>query len=496
MSATEPYAGPGPALHPGASPNADEVVAFAREHRVELVDLKFTDLPGTWQHFAVAARELEEDLLTAGVGFDGSSIRGFQDISESDMLLVPDPATAILDPFHEEPTLSLVCDVRDPVTGEWYSRDPRQVARKAEAHLMRSGIADTAYFGPEAEFYIFDHVAYGQEANRGFYEVDSHEGYWNAGAGFATNGSRSLANLAYRNRSQQGYFPAPPLDTLADLRGRMTLTLERMGVTVEVHHHEVGGPGQAEIDMRFQPLLRMADAMQLYKYVVRNVARRAGKTATFMPKPIFEENGSGMHTHQSLWKDGETLMYDKDGYGLLSDTARHYVGGLLAHAPALLAFCAPTTNSYKRLVPGFEAPVSLLYSRRNRSAAVRIPVYFDSPKAKRVEFRSPDPAANPYLAFAAMLMAGLDGVQRGIEPPEPIDANLYELPPERRAEIPQVPTSLDRVLDALEADHAFLLAGDVFTSDLLAAYIAHKRDEVDEVRLRPHPWEFAIYFDA
>ena len=319
MSATEPFAGPGPVLHPGASPNAERVVAFAREHGVALVDLKFTDLPGTWQHFAVAARELEEDLLTAGVGFDGSSIRGFQDISESDMLLVPDPATAILDPFHEEPTLSLVCDVRDPVTGEWYSRDPRQVARKAEAHLTRSGIADTAYFGPEAEFYIFDHVAYGQEANRGFYEVDSHEGYWNAGAGFATNGSRTLANLAYRNRSQQGYFPAPPLDTLADLRGRMTLTLERMGVTVEVHHHEVGGPGQAEIDLRFQPLLRMADSMQLYKYVVRNVARQAGKTATFMPKPIFEENGSGMHTHMSLWKSGETIMFDADNYALLSD---------------------------------------------------------------------------------------------------------------------------------------------------------------------------------
>jgi glutamine synthetase len=496
VSATEPYAGPGPALHPGASPGAEEVVAFAREHRVALVDLKFTDLPGTWQHFAVAARELEEDLLTAGVGFDGSSIRGFQDISESDMLLVPDPATAILDPFHEEPTLSLVCDVRDPVTGAWYSRDPRRVARKAEAHLTRSGIADTAYFGPEAEFYIFDHVAYGQEPNRGFYEVDSHEGYWNAGAGFATDGARPLANLAYRNRSQQGYFPAPPLDTLADLRGRMTLTLERMGVTVEVHHHEVGGPGQAEIDLRFQPLLRMADSMQLYKYVVRNVARQAGKTATFMPKPIFEENGSGMHTHQSLWKDGQTLMYDREGYGLISETARHYVGGLLTHAPALLAFCAPTTNSYKRLVPGFEAPVSLLYSRRNRSAAVRIPVYFDSPKAKRVEFRSPDPAANPYLAFSAMLMAGLDGIDRRIEPPDPIDANLYELPAAQRVAIPQVPTSLDRVLDALEADQQFLLAGDVFTEDLIEAYLEHKRAEVDEVRLRPHPWEFALYFDA
>jgi glutamine synthetase len=499
VSVTEPPGGPGapaPALRPGETPSAEEVVAFAREHRVALVDLKFTDLPGTWQHFAVAARELEEDLLTGGVGFDGSSIRGFQEISESDMLLVPDPATALIDPFHEEPTLSMVCDVRDPVTGEWYSRDPRQVTRKAERHLRDTGIADTAFFGPEAEFYIFDHVAYGQEANRGFYEVDSHEGYWNAGAGFATNGTRSLANLAYRNRSQQGYFPAPPLDTLADLRGRMSLMLERMGVTVEVHHHEVGGPGQAEIDLRFQPLLRMADAMQLYKYVVRNVARQAGKTATFMPKPIFAENGSGMHTHQSLWRGGETLMYDAEGYGLLSETARHYVGGLLSHAPALLAFCAPTTNSYKRLVPGFEAPVSLLYSQRNRSAAVRIPVYFSSPKSKRIEFRSPDPTANPYLAFAAMLLAGLDGIQRRIEPPEPLDANLYELPEDRRAGIPQVPTSLDRVLEALEADREFLLAGDVFTRDLIDAYVGHKREEVDEVRLRPHPWEFALYFDA
>ena len=501
MSVTDPHVGssaPSLALRTpsGQEPQAHDVVRFARDHRVALVDLKFTDVPGTWQHFAVAARELEEDLLTDGVGFDGSSIRGFQEISESDMLLVPDPATATIDPFHEQPTLSLVCDVRDPVTGEWYSRDPRHVARKAERHLRDTGIADTAYFGPEAEFYIFDHVAYGQAPNRGFYEVDSSEGYWNAGAGFATDGERQLPNLAYTNRSQRGYFPAPPLDTLADLRGRMALTLERMGVTVEVHHHEVGGPGQAEIDLRFEPLLRMADAMQVYKYVVRNVARQAGKTATFMPKPIFEENGSGMHIHQSLWRGGETLMYDAEGYGRLSETARHYVGGLLAHAPALLAFCAPTTNSYKRLVPGFEAPVSLLYSQRNRSAAVRIPVYFDSPKSKRVEFRSPDPTANPYLAFSALLMAGLDGIRNATEPPDPVDANLYDLPPDAARDIPQVPTSLDRVLDALEADHAFLLAGDVFTRDLLDAYVEHHREEVDEIRLRPHPWEFALYFDA
>ena len=386
--------------------------------------------------------------------------------------------------------------MRDPITGESYSRDPRHVARKAEAHLTSTGIADTAFFGPEAEFYIFDHVAYGQAANRGFYEVDSPEGFWNAGrASGATATARSPTSATPTAPSRATSRP-PPLDTLADLRGRMALTLERMGVEVEVHHHEVGGPGQAEIDLRFQPLLRMADAMQLYKYVARNVARQAGKMATFMPKPIFEENGSGMHTHQSLWKGGETLMFDADGYALLSDTARHYIGGLLAHAPALLAFCAPTTNSYRRLVPGYEAPVSLLYSQRNRSAAVRIPVYFTHPKAKRVEFRSPDPSANPYLAFAALLMAGLDGIQRRLEPPEPIDENLYELPPERQAQIAQVPTSLDRVLDALEADHEFLLAGDVFTDDLIEAYIEHKRGEVDEVRLRPHPWEFALYFDA
>jgi glutamine synthetase len=493
-------AGPPLAISPatGAAVGPEDVVAFARKHAVTLVDLKFTDLPGTWQHFAVSARELEEDLLTAGAGFDGSSIRGFQAIDESDMLLVPDPSTAVIDPFHEQPTLSLICDVRDPLTGEWYSRDPRHVARKAESHLRASGIADTAYFGPEAEFYIFDHVAYAQEPQRAFYEVDSSEGYWNAGAGFSADGHGDgrAPNLAYRNRSQQGYFPAPPLDTLADLRGRMALLLERMGVIVEVHHHEVGGPGQAEIDLRFQPLLRMADAMQLYKYVARNVARQAGKTATFMPKPIFAENGSGMHTHQSLWRDGETLMFDESGYGLLSQTARHYVGGLLAHAPALLAFCAPTTNSYKRLVPGYEAPVNLLYSQRNRSAAVRVPVYFASPKSKRVEFRTPDPTANPYLAFAALLLAGLDGIKREIEPPDPIDENLYQLPPERQAQIAQVPTSLDSALAALDGDHDFLLAGDVFTPDLLEAYLEHKRGEIDEVRLRPHPWEFALYFDC
>jgi glutamine synthetase len=483
-----------PASDPAPTPA--DVAAFAEDHNVGLIDLKFTDLPGTWRHFAVHARELGESLMTEGAGFDGSSIRGFQDIQESDMLLVPDPATATIDPFHEYPTMSMICDVRDPESGENYSRDPRHVARKAERHLLSTGIADTAQFGPEAEFYVFDHVAFGQEANRGFYEVDSPEGFWNTGLGFGRDGGADSANIGFRNRARQGYFPVSPFDTLHDLRGRMTMTLERMGVEVEVHHHETGGPGQAEIDLRFQPLVRMADVMQLYKYVVRNVASQAGKVATFMPKPIFEESGSGMHIHISLWKDGETLMFDEGGYALISETARQFVGGLLRHGPALLAFCAPTTNSYKRLVPGYEAPVSLLYSKRNRSAAVRIPMYTRSPRFKRVEFRPPDSSANPYLAFAALLMAGVDGIRNGIEPPDPIDENLYELAPERQARIEHLPQSLPRALDALEADQDFLLAGDVFTPDLIGAYVALKRAEVDAVRRRPHPWEFALYLDA
>jgi glutamine synthetase len=366
---------------------------------------------------------------------------------------------------------------------------------KAEEHLRSTGVADLAYFGPEAEFYVFDHVAFDQQANTAFYEVDSEEGHWTSGQGFQRRGE-GLSALGYTNRSQEGYFPAPPNDTLSDLRARMVIVLEALGIQTESHHHEVGGPGQGEIDLRFLPLLEMADALQLHKYVVKNTAKEAGKSATFLPKPIFEENGSGMHVHQSLWKDGETLMHAADGYGLLSPLALHYAAGLLEHAPALLAFCAPTTNSYRRLVPGYEAPVLLKHSQRNRSAAVRIPMYSASPKTKRLEFRPPDPLANPYLALPAMLMAGLDGIERELDPGEPMDTNLYELPPEQLADIPTVPATLDEALDALDADHAFLTRGGVFTDDLISAYVEFRRDQSDRVKIRPHPYEFPMYFDG
>jgi glutamine synthetase len=471
---------------------ADDVLQFARDHGVEMVDLKFTDLPGTWQHMQLPLETFEPDDFHAGLGFDGSSIRGFQEINESDMLLKPDPGTAIIDPYYAVPTLSLVCSVADPLTHDPYSRDPRHVAEKAERHLADMGIADTAFFGPEAEFFVFDHLAYEQREHRAFYEIDSVEGFWNTGK--ALDGQ---PNLAHKLRQKEGYFPVPPADSLADIRAEMVLTMISLGIACEFHHHEVSSGGQGEIDMRFQPLLRMADQMMLYKYVVKNTAARHGKVATFMPKPIFEENGSGMHVHQSLWSGGETLMFDADSYAGLSDVARHYVAGLLAHAPALLAFCAPTTNSYRRLVPGFEAPVNLVYSARNRSACVRIPVYSSEPKAKRVEFRTPDPTANPYLAFSALLLAGLDGIERQLEPGEPLDEDIYELPPERLAAVASVPASLEASLNALEADHAFLLKGDVFTTDLIETYIVFKREsEIDAIRMRPHPWEFALYHDA
>ena len=477
----------------GAQPK--DVLDLAERHGAELVDLKFTDLPGTWQHMGMALRSLDEEAFSEGIGFDGSSIRGFQEIYESDMLLMPDPDSAILDPFYEAPTISVVCTVLDPISREPYTRDPRYVATKAEAHLRSTGIADVCYFGPEAEFYVFDHVAFDQQAHTAFYEVESEEGHWTSGQGFQRRG-QGLSSLGYKNRSQEGYFPAPPNDTLSDLRGTMVLVLESLGILTESHHHEVGGPGQGEIDLRFLPLLEMADALQLHKYVVKNTAKQAGKTATFMPKPIFEENGSGMHVHQSLWKDGETLMHAADGYALLSPLALRYAAGLLAHAKALLAFCAPTTNSYRRLVPGYEAPVLLKHSQRNRSAAVRIPMYSPSPKAKRIEFRPPDPLANPYLAFSAMLMAGLDGIERELDPGEPIDRNLYELPPEELGDIPTVPTSLDQALDALEDDHEFLTRGDVFTEDLIETYVEFRREQSDRVKIRPHPYEFPLYFDG
>jgi glutamine synthetase len=478
---------------------AKHALEMAREHGVRMVDFKFTDLPGTWQHVSLSIHGLDEDAFEDGLGFDGSSIRGFQEISESDMILVPDPATAVIDPFHEQRTMSIICNIFDPITREPYNRDPRYIAQKAEGYLIETGIADTCFMGPEAEFFVFDHVAFDQSVNKAFYEVDSKQGFWNRGAGFLGNGSRDgePGNLGYTLRPQEGYFPAPPADTHSDLRGRMVVVLEEMGIPCEFHHHEVSAGGQAEIDLRFDKLLRMGDKLQTYKYVVKNVAYQAGKSATFMPKPLFEENGSGMHVHQSLFRGGENAMYDFNGYGLLSREALNYIAGVLAHGRALMAFCAPTTNSYRRLVPGYEAPVNLCYSQRNRSAAVRIPVYHASEKAKRIEFRSPDPTANPYLAFSAMMMAGLDGIQSRLDPGLPVDEDLFELPEEQLAQIPSVPGSLADALDALEQDHEFLLKGGVFTEDLIETWIEYKREqEVDPIRLRPHPWELALYYDV
>ncbi|GIU97403.1 MAG: glutamine synthetase [Actinomycetota bacterium] len=470
-----------------------DVLAMLAETGAQIVDLRFCDLPGLMQHFSIPAGELTEEIFEEGIGFDGSSIRGFQEIQESDMLLVPDPETAWLDPFTKHPTLNINCFVKDPVTGEWYSRDPRHVARKAELYLRQTGIADTSYWGPECEFYIFDAVRFDQNQHEGYYHLDAIEGVWNSGRDRELDGT---PNLGYKPRYKEGYFPVPPMDHYQDLRSEMVLNLQRAGVETEVHHHEVGTAGQAEIDIRYGTLLATADKVMTYKYVVKNTARRHGKTVTFMPKPIFQDNGSGMHTHQSLWLEGENLFWDEVGYAGISDTARWYIGGLLAHAASLLAFTNPTTNSYRRLVPGYEAPINLVYSQRNRSAAVRIPVFSRRPATKRLEFRTPDPTCNPYLAFSAMLMAGLDGIKNKIEPPEPIDKDLYDLPPEEKASVKQVPGSLEEVLDALEADHQWLLEGGVFTQDVIDTWIEYKRThELDQVRLRPHPYEFALYFD-
>ena len=466
-----------------------EVLEFAKKNKVEIVDLKFTDLPGLWQHFSIATTEFNEELFESGIGFDGSSIRGFQSIDESDMLLFPDPSSAFLDPFTQLPTLSLICDVKDPITGQNYSRDPRFVAQKAEKYLKSIGIADISYWGPELEFYILDNVRFDQSYNYGYYYIDSEEGFWNSG-----NGDKP--NLGYKPRYKEGYFPVPPMDHLQDIRSEMLRTLEKIGVRMEIHHHEVGTAGQSEMDMRFTTLTRMADQVLMYKYVTKNVARKHGKTVTMMPKPLFMDNGSGMHVHQSLWKNGKNLFYDKKGYALISDLARHYIGGILKHADALCALVAPTTNSYRRLVPGYEAPINLVYSQRNRSACVRIPMYSKSEKAKRLEFRTPDPSCNPYYAFAAMLMAGLDGIENKIEPPPPLDKDLYDLEPEEAAKIKSVAGSLEQVLDALEQDHDFLLKGGVFTKDVVDTWIEYKRKkELDPVRLRPHPYEFVLYFD-
>jgi glutamine synthetase len=470
---------------------AEEVLSFIAAENVEFIDVRFCDLPGTIQHFTVPVSTFDADVFTEGRMFDGSSIRGFQAIHESDMLLLPDPSTAVLDPFRQHKTLNLTFSVFDPLTGAPYSRDPRNVAAKAVEFLKGTGIADTSYFGPEAEFYIFDSARFATGPNEGFYHLDSIEGAWNTGA------DENGANLAYKPAYKGGYFPVPPTDHYTDLRSEMVKNLIACGIETEMQHHEVGTAGQAEIDVRFDSLLRMADKLMLFKYVIKSTARAAGKTVTFMPKPLFGDNGNGMHCHQSLWKDGEPLFYDETGYGGLSDVGRWYVGGLLKHAPSLLAFTNPTVNSYHRLVPGFEAPVNLVYSARNRSACCRIPLTGSNPKAKRIEFRVPDPSANPYLAFAAMLMAGIDGIKNKIEPPTPVDKDLYELPPDEAAEVPTVPGSLDAVLNNLEADHAFLSEGGVFTEDLIETWIDYKRTkEIDAVRLRPTPHEFEMYFDC
>ena len=471
--------------------SGEEVLRYIAETGVQFVDVRFCDLPGTMQHFTVPAEAFDQRVFADGLMFDGSSIRGFQQIHESDMLLMPDPSTAVIDPFRPHKTLNLTFFVHDPLTGEPYTRDPRNIARKAEYYLLGNGIADTAFFGPEAEFYIFDSARYQTAPNHGFYHLDSVEGAWNTGR------DEPGGNLGAKPSYKGGYFPVPPMDHYTDLRSEMVRKLIECGITVEMQHHEVGTAGQAEIDIRFDTLLTMADNLMLYKYVVKSVARAAGKTVTFMPKPLFGDNGSGMHTHQSLWNGSQPLFYDESGYGGLSDIARWYIGGLLKHAPAVLAFTNPTLNSYRRLVPGFEAPVNLVYSAGNRSASIRIPITGTNPKAKRIEFRAPDASGNPYLAFAAQLMAGLDGIKNKIEPHEPVDKDLYELPPEEAKNIPQVPGSLAEVLIALENDHEFLTAGGVFTPDLIETWIAYKREkEIIPSSQRPHPFEYELYFSV
>lgn len=474
----------------GKMPETDnrpgDAVRFARDNGAQIVDVRFTDLLGTWQHFSIPVGHFTEDKFEDGLAFDGSSIRGFQSINESDMLLIPDASTIFMDPFTEAPTAIVVCDIEDPLTRQRYTRDPRFVAAKAEQYLKTTGIGDTCYFGPEAEFFLFDRILFENTAESASYRIDSVEGHWN---------SAKDDSAGFTIKQKGGYYPAPPIDKLQDVRSEMVLKMIETGIDVEMQHHEVA-VAQCEIDMKFDTLQLMADKMQKYKYVVRNVAYQHGLLATFMPKPLFGDNGSGMHVHQSIWKNGETQMYDETGYAGLSDLSRWYIGGLLKHAPSLLAFCAPTTNSYRRLVPGYEAPINLMYSQRNRSACVRIPMVSKSPKAKRVEFRAPDPMANPYLAFSALMMAGLDGVQNRIEPPKPLDKDLYELPPLERTGIQQTPGSLRATLHAMMEDHEYLLKGDVFTKDLIEKYVEYKIEhECDAVDLRPHPYEFYLYAD-
>ena len=465
-----------------------DVMKLIEGDGVEVIDLRFMDFPGLWQHLSVPARELTEDSFENGFGIDGSSIRGWQSINESDMLVKPVAETAFIDPFLKAKTLVLICNICDPITGEDYSRDPRNIARKATHYLKESGIAETAYFGPEAEFFIFDDIRFDQNAHEGYYHIDSKEGQWNSGR-------VEEPNLGYKPRYKEGYFPVPPMDSLQDLRSEMMLTLEKIGIPVEAQHHEVATGGQAEIDIQFDSLLKCADNLLKYKYVIKNTALKAGKTVTFMPKPLFNDNGSGMHVHISLWK-GKNNLFAGDGYAGLSEMALFAIGGILKHAGSLLAFTNPTTNSYKRLVPGFEAPVNLAYSRRNRSAAVRIPMYSTSPKTKRLEFRCPDPSSNPYLAFSALLMAVLDGIINKTDPGEPLDKDIYDLPPEELAQVRKTPGSLREALDELKRDNEYLLRGDVFTPDVIDTWIEYKlRHEVQALDLRPHPWEFALYYD-
>ncbi|SFB61463.1 glutamine synthetase [Amycolatopsis marina] len=473
------------------STTPDDIQRLIADENIEFVDIRFCDLPGVMQHFTVPAKAFDREAMEEGLAFDGSSVRGFQSIHESDMLLLPDLATATIDPYRDHKTLIVNFFVHDPFTREAYSRDPRNIARKAEQFIAESGVADAVFFGAEAEFYVFDSIRFDSAEHGSFHEIDSVEGWWNTGA------DEEGGNKGYKTRFKGGYFPVPPVDHLADLRDEIVTQLSASGFEVERAHHEVGTAGQTEINYKFNTLLHAADDLQLFKYIVKNTAWKAGKTATFMPKPLFGDNGSGMHAHQSLWKDGQPLFHDESGYAGLSDTARHYIGGLLHHAPSLLAFTNPTVNSYHRLVPGFEAPVSLVYSQRNRSACVRIPITGNNPKAKRAEFRCPDPSGNPYLAFAAMMMAGLDGIKNKIEPPAPIDKDLYELPPEEAKDVKLVPGDLGTVLDNLERDHDYLLEGGVFTPDVIETWIAFKREhEIDPLRLRPHPYEFALYYDV
>ena len=467
---------------------AKQVLDMVKEKDIRVVDIRFMDFPGVWQHFTVPISELDESSFEDGFGFDASSIRGWQPIQASDMLVVPDAATAQMDPFFKEPTLVLIGNIIEPITREPYSRDPRYIAQKAETYLKSTGIGETAYFGPEAEFFIFDNIQFGSSSNSAFYEIDSIEGVWNTGRD-------EEPNLGYKPRHKEGYFPVPPMDKFQDLRTEMVLVLESLGIDIECQHHEVATAGQGEIDMRFKPLLQMADQLMWFKYVLKNVAYRHNRTVTFMPKPLFEDNGTGMHTHISIW-NGDKPLFAGDQYAGVSQEALYAIGGILKHCKALCAFTNPTTNSYKRLVPGFEAPVNLAYSSRNRSAAIRIPMYSASPKAKRIEFRTPDPSCNGYLAFSAMLMAVIDGIQNKIDPGEPLDKNIYDLPPEELAEVESAPGSLEEALDALKEDHQFLLKGDVFTQDVIDMWIKYKTEnEVNPVKLRPHPHEFFLYFD-